>query len=361
MRSSLVTTVLAMWLGSFVAIPVCGEPAAFMMQATVAGRRLEGQPLAWTNQQMLLLGRDGALYDFDPAEAKDAKKFGGGFVAYSSGEMAARLRAEFDRNFDIATTAHFVVVHPRGPWREWAERLEALYRSFTHYVGVRGFQTTAPAVPLVAVVFRTQDDYYRYAAAGGTTLQPGTLGHYDPGSNRVFLFDVNESGGDADWSANAETIIHEATHQTAYNVGVHRRFAEQPRWAVEGLAMMFEARGVWDASSLRGQDQRINYGRLEYFRRTREDRPADWLVRLVASDSRFEADPLSAYAESWTLTFYLCETRPQEYSSYLARVAAREPFTKYSSLERMSDFTAAFGSDLTLLTAQLQRFVEKLP
>ena len=43
--------------------------------------------------------------------------------------------------------------------------------------------------------------------------------------------------------APSDTIIHEATHQTAYNVGVHARFADQPRWLVEGLAMMFEAEG----------------------------------------------------------------------------------------------------------------------
>ena len=330
-----------------------------MMQATVAGRLIEGQPLAWTQTQMLLLGRDGALHDFDPAQAQDSKRTATAFAAYSSGEMASRLRAEFGPMFDVSTSPHFVVVHPRGPWREWAERLEALYRSFTHYIGVRGFQATAPNVPLVAVVFRTQDDYYRWSAAGGTTLQPGTTGHYDPASNRMFLFD--ESGGKAELSASLATIIHEATHQTAYNVGVHRRFAEQPRWAVEGLAMMFEARGVWDAKSGQDQTTRLNRERLYYFRRFGDKRPADWLMRLVAGERRFDEDALSAYAESWVLTFYLCETRPQQYCSYLAHVAAREPFTEYSSLERMSDFSKTFGSDLKLLAAQLQRFVDDLP
>jgi hypothetical protein len=358
MRHSITSFILAIFLAAANS-SVNGEPAPFMMQATVAGRLIEGQPLAWTQTQMLLLGRDGALHDFDPAQAKDAKRTATAFAAYSSGEMAARLRAEFGPTFDVSTSPHFVVVHPRGPWRDWAERLEALYRSFTHYIGVRGFHPTAPNVPLVAVVFRTQDDYFRYAAAGGTNLQPGTLGHYDPTSNRMFLFD--ESGGKAELSANVETIIHEATHQTAYNVGVHRRFAEQPRWAVEGLAMMFEARGVWDAKSGQDQTARLNRERLEYFRRTGDKRPADWLLRMVAGERRFDDDALSAYAESWALTFYLCETRPQQYCGYLAQVAAREPFTEYSSLERMSDFTKTFGSDLKLLAAHLRRFVDELP
>lgn len=337
------------------------EPAPFMMQAMVANRPIDGQPLLWDDQQMLLMGRDGALYDFKPSDAKNAKRYGKGFVGYSTQELQAKLRDEFDRSFEISATPHFVVVHPHGQWREWGDRLEALYRSFTHYMNVRGMRMNEPATPLVAVVFRTQDDYYRHASAGGSPLPPGTMGHYDPKSNRVFLFDTAENNGDADWSVNAETIIHEATHQTAYNVGVHRRFAEQPRWLVEGLAMMFEARGVWDNASLQQQADRINRERLDNFRASAKQRPADWLTRLVASDGAFQSNPLGAYAEAWALTFYLCETRPQEYSNYLARVAARPAFSQYAPQERLADFTAAFGKDLKLLSAQLQRYVDELP
>jgi len=221
--------------------PAAG-PAKFMMAARIGGKVLEGQPLAWTDQQMFLLGRDGQLYEFKPQAAQDSRKTGQGFRGYTVVEMRNRLRKEFPNTFEISTTAHFVVVHPRGEWSAWADRLETLFRSFTHSMQVRGFKIQKTQVPLVAIVFRSQREYYRYASANGTPLQPGTLGHYDPQSNRIFLFDA--SGNNSDWSANAETIIHEATHQTAYNVGVHRRFAEQPRWLVEGLAMMFESRGV---------------------------------------------------------------------------------------------------------------------
>jgi hypothetical protein len=351
-------------LAACLALPAAlgfAEPAPFMMRAAVDGRTLEGQPLLWDANEVLLLGRDGALYDFDPAAAKNAKRIADKYVGYTSGEMQALLRAEFDRRFDVASTAHFVVVHPRGAWSAWADRLESLYRSFTHYVAVRGFRAHAAATPLVAVVFRTQDEYFRHAAAGGTQLPPGTLGHYDPTSNRIFLFDIEESDGDAGLTANAETIIHEAVHQTAYNVGVHQRFAEQPRWLVEGLAMMFEARGVWDGASRFTQADRVNRDRLDHFRRAADSRAAGWIAPLVASDARFETDALGAYAEAWMLTFYLCETRPQQYSAYLARVADRKMFSEYPPSHRLADFTAVFGGDLPLLAAQITRFVETLP
>ena len=125
--------------------------------------------------------------------------------------------------------------------------------------------------------------------------------------------------------------------------------------------MMFEGRGVWDGAANRTRVDRINRYRLDSFREQPADRPADWLVKLVASDTPFETEPLTAYADAWTLTFYLCETRPQAYSAYLAHVAARENFTKYSALERVADFQAAFGADLNLLESQLKRWVAELP
>ncbi|MCA9229574.1 MAG: DUF1570 domain-containing protein [Planctomycetales bacterium] len=335
-------------------------PAKFMMTTHVNGRVLEGQPLTWTDRQMLLLGRDGQLYEFEPEAAKDSQKTSTRFQGYTVSEMRNRLRAEFDKSFDISTTAHFVVVHPRGQWSAWAERLESLFRSFTHYMQVRSFSIQQTQVPLVAIVFRNQSDYYRHAAASGTPLQPGTLGHYDPQSNRIFLFDATTPDGETDWSANAETIIHEATHQTAFNVGVHRRFAEQPRWVVEGLATMFEARGVWDGRSVYQQSDRINRGRLEDFRALLQSRPDNVLAHLVSSDQLFRSNPGAAYAEAWGLTFFLCETQPQAYSQYLARVAARKPFAAYPAKERLIDFMSIFGKDLELLDAQLLRFVSKL-
>ena len=334
-------------------------PANFMMLTHVRGQTLEGQPIAWDNRTMFLLGRDGQLHQFANSAAKNSRKTGPVFRGYSSGEMSKLLRKEFGKEFKITTTNHFVVVHPHGEWSAWADRLESLFRSFTHSMQVQGFQVRAPKVPLVAVVFRTQSEYYRYAAANGNLLKPGTLGHYDSESNRIFLFNSGHATGD-DWSVNAETIIHEATHQTAYNVGVHRRFADQPRWLVEGLAMMFEPRGVWDARSIYTQSDRINRGRLNDFRYYQPQLSNGGIGALVESDQLFRTNPGFAYAEAWTLSFFLYETRPQEYSRYLETVAARPMFQDYPAQQRMADFMRIFGNDLQLLDAQLERFAAEL-
>ncbi|MEM9353002.1 MAG: DUF1570 domain-containing protein [Planctomycetota bacterium] len=338
---------------------LAGGPAKFMMTATVGGKQVEGQPLSWSSSEMLLYGRDGALHEFNTRSAEGAKKSAPRFRAYSSSELRDRLQEEFGRGWAVTVSRHFVVVHPRGRWVEWAQRLEKLYQSFHSYMRVRGIRVERPRVPLIAVVFRNKGDYHRYSAKSGTPLHPNTLGHYDSESNRIFLFDASGKA-DASWSVNAETIIHEATHQTAYNVGVHRRFAEQPRWLVEGLAMMFEVRGVWNARSSDTQADRINDYRLRDFRAAKDRMGGKGLAGLVASDNLFRSDPLGAYANAWALSFYLTETRPREYDRYLQKVAAREPFTRYPGRKRVSDFVSVFGSDFELLAAQMERFFEEL-
>ncbi|MEM9658045.1 MAG: DUF1570 domain-containing protein [Planctomycetota bacterium] len=341
-------------------VPTSAPAAEFMFRARVDGRLLEGKPLHWTDTQMLLLGRDGALHEFNPKEAKDAKKTAPRFVGYESGEIKRALYEEFGDRFELTTTQHYVVVHPRGQRDLWAQRFEDLYRSFNHYFRVRGFHPQEPKFPLAAIVFRNEAEYYAHAAASGSPLQPGYLGHYDPVSNRVFLFDaVGPDGGD--WSANADTIIHEATHQTAYNVGVHTRFADPPRWLVEGLATMFEAPGVWGWSKNDDRRQRINAGRLRDFKYYVAPRWQDgWLRSFVSSDKLFRSNPQAAYAIAWSLSFWLCETRPREYCSYLAKSANRSMFTEYPATRRVADFESNFGREWRLLEAKFLRYMDEL-
>src|SRR5262249_37420655 len=160
-----------------------------------------------------------------------------------------------------------------------------------------------------------------------------------------------------DWSTNAETIIHEAAHQAAFNCGVHARFAGPPRWVVEGLGTMFEARGVWQSRTYPHQGDRINRGRFAAWQAYNKGRrQAGTMARLVSSDRLFATDSDGAYAEAWALSFFLIETMPKKYTEFLGRTAARPAFVEYTSPQRLQDFTETFGSDLTMLEARMQRF-----
>jgi len=350
---------IALLTASFAASPA--QAADFMFQATVGGTLLEGRPLTWTDATMTLLARDGQLHEFAPSHAKQARRTSPTFRGYTTEEMRQRLYEEFGSRFDFTSTGHYLVAHPRGEQGEWANRFEDLYRSFVRYFRVRGFRPEEPPYPMVAVVFGNRSEYERYVSSSSSGAPSGALGHYEPRTNRVYLYDQSSAGGDDRWDETASTVIHEATHQTAYNVGVHTRFASGPRWVSEGLAMMFEARGVHDARSYDRGDSRINYGRLYDFQNdVAQNLPLGNLETYIASNQAFDRLPILAYAEAWALTFFLSETRPKEYAQYLAITADRPLFSEYSTADRVADFRQAFGEDMKLLDSHFMSFMKEL-
>ena len=363
-RWALVVLVL---LGTVLQVPptrprwLVAEPLDFMVRAQLSDRLVEGQPLAWSDRQVYLLARDGQLIEFDPEEAQNFDKSAPQYSAYSTSVIRTRLAREFGRDFEVTATGHYLVVHPRGQRDQWARRFEELYRSFVHYFKVRGFDLQKPKFPLVAVVFRTEDEYRRYAERESSHVGPNTLGHYSPRSNRISLFDVTAAGSSRSGTINTETIVHEATHQTAFNTGIHQRFVDVPRWLSEGLATMFEARGVWNSRDYRGTGERINRERLAEFKHyAATRRNAGNLAELIATDRPFKKDPHGAYAESWALSYYLCETQPRLYCAYLARTAARPSFEPYTPSQRVADFTSVFGHDLKLVETQFLRYMQRV-
>ncbi|HEV7222851.1 MAG TPA: DUF1570 domain-containing protein [Pirellulales bacterium] len=337
------------------------EKNRWTLDLTLDGNRLEGFPLSWSESQVNLLGRDGRLWTFPPTKASDFHKTTNPFRGYSAAEVRSRLSGELGKNFEISGTGHYLVAHPPGQRDYWSQRFEDLYRSFVHYFSVRGFRMQAPEFPLTAIVFRNQGDFLRYSQAEGTRVGGNVLGYYSLVSNRIVLFDQGGGGASAsDWQENAATIVHEAAHQTAFNTGIHARFAEQPRWLVEGLGTMFEARGVWDSSRYRSRPDRFNRGRLQQFQQYAPRRPPNSLAEFVSSDRPFNADINAGYAQAWALSFFLVETRPRQYCDYLARVAKRPDFQSYPPPERLADFTAVFGPDLRMLEAHFLKFMAEL-
>ena len=338
---------------------VTKSEAAGTLRLDIEGQRVEGSPISFSANHMYLLGRDGSLRFFNPHHAKNVRKISPGFRSYSASEMRGSLHREFGKSFEVSGTGHYLVVHPAGQRDVWAKRFEDLYRSFTHYFNSRGIRPKQPQFPLVAVVFHKREDFLRFASREGVNAS-NYLGYYSPSTNRIFLYDITAGKNKRNWHENAETIIHEATHQTANNTGIHGRFGSTPRWVAEGLATMFEARGVWNPRSFRQRADRINQGRLRSFRRHLSGQNAQRLMQLIADDRMFDSQQEIAYAEAWALTFFLAELEPHDYWRYLQKTSSRKPFEVYTSSQRQKDFTDIFGQDLTMLNARMVRFVQSL-
>ena len=335
-------------------------PTGGMVEVTLQGRKVEGAAIGGVGQELRLLGRDGRLWQFDPDEVQRLTKLSTHFRPYSLSEFRTALLRELGGDYEVSGTSHYLVAHPRGQRDRWAERFEDLYHSFVSYFSVRGCQPATPPFPLVGIVWKSHDDFARYASPGGSTPN-GLAGYYDLNSNRLNIYDMGGRSDSANWRQNAAVLIHEATHQTAFNTGIHSRYSRPPLWLAEGLAMLFEAPGIHDSHNYTRLADRVNRDRLRVFRQTLAPRHRPELpASLVASDELFGINPSAAYAEAWALSFFLIETQPRQYIQYLKLTASRPPFQQYTPARRTADFTALFGGDWRMLEARFLRFMAGL-
>jgi hypothetical protein len=331
-----------------------------MIELVFQGKKIEGSPLSWNQNIVHLLGRDGRLWDVDPYEAKDFKQTDNHFRPCSPSEIRAALLSELGEDYDVSGTTHYLVAHPKGQGDKWAERFEELYRAFVGYFSRRGFHCAAPPFPLIGIVCRNHREFQAFSAENGRMIPGGVLGFYSPMSNRIMLYDMGAPANSGNWQQNASVIIHEATHQTAFNTGEHSRYTPPPVWLAEGLAMMFEAPGVFDAQNHPQLSDRFNRERLRDFRSIESRHRPEVLSDMVASDKPFRINAPAAYAEAWAFTFYLAENEPRKYAQYLTLTASRPPFSEYSATQRTADFTSVFGSNWRMLESQFLRFMKSV-
>src|SRR5688572_8693610 len=103
-------------------------PSKKLVRLQLGQAQIEGTPLAATGNQVVLLDRDGRLWDFDADSATNFKKTPSNFQAYTAATMRSRLAAEFGNQFEVSGTGHYLVVHPKGQRSQWSQRFEDLYR-----------------------------------------------------------------------------------------------------------------------------------------------------------------------------------------------------------------------------------------
>jgi hypothetical protein len=390
-------------LGVWFAAPALGES---LLELTVKNQTYRGKLVARNNDYCWLMDRDGKLSVVPIHQVDQHRKVATEFRRFSSADMRDQLRREFGNEFDFAGTSHFIVGAAKGRAGKFAPVFEEIYRSFHRYLSTRGVKTREPEFPLVAIVFPDQQSFARYSRQDGVNARQGLMGYYIPTTNRVALFESSpQSGADFDsrsilpervlvaeaatrlssskssfgiqmetlaasptaenWYANIEanlqdTIVHETTHQVAFNTGLHSRLGESPKWVVEGMATVFESPGVRDPHGTTPK-QRINRERFLWFGNfAKTRRKPKSLAFFVSDDSMFKSASLDAYSQAWAFTFFLIETRSASYSKYLRLMLNRDATQDYTAEQRLDDFKKAFGSDLETLDAQFLRFVEHL-
>ncbi|MHC4402584.1 MAG: hypothetical protein ACYTG0_23220, partial [Planctomycetota bacterium] len=163
----------SIWVGSTEA----GQPRRnlWTLEVTLGGRAIEGAPLAWSQREIVLLARDGRLWDFAPDEVEGFRKTSSRFQSYSPSEIRAILLRELGGEYEVTGTSHYLVAHPRGERSRWPDRFEDLYRSFVHFFSVRGFELEEPICPLIGIVCQDRREFVEYSARHGLPAGLGVL------------------------------------------------------------------------------------------------------------------------------------------------------------------------------------------
>ncbi|MCH2200574.1 MAG: DUF1570 domain-containing protein [Fuerstiella sp.] len=359
-----------------------------LSQTVSAGERLvrihcatdvyTGKILALSNACCTLMDRQGRLVELDVPKLKKVERLADRYKPASVATFRSELTREFGRRYEVSGTTHYLVCAPRGHAGRYADLFEQIYRDVEEFYRVRGFRIVKPDVPLVAIVFGTQKEFFRYCIRDEVPPSVGLQGYYSLVSNRVALFDTagafrsaavdTRSGISAAigfsgiTGQTASTIVHETIHQVGYNIGIHTRLGETPLWMVEGMATVLEPSGMRDRRNHQTSSQRVNPERCDWFRnRYRPQRPSGSLAKLIASDSLFQRQALSAYSEAWALTFFLLENpaRRRQLAAYLQKISQRGATKNYSAKHRLADFQSAFG-DIARVEIEFIRYMDRL-
>jgi hypothetical protein len=316
----------------------------------------------------------------------------------SESEAASAARDRLPARFHEYETRRFVVFSDAEPgWtRRQAEQLERAYHQFDRFCRRLAVRPQPLRHKLVAVAFRSRNDYQQFARRHDDVRDAALAGYYSPRHQRVVFYHVEsnpsltEARGQLDdmhdqirdiesqardalrtgkheqasalrelrtryqrhlrdqrklvdefaLQAGASTIVHEAVHQLAFHMELQSPRIEYPLWISEGLATSFETD---DPSVAFGPDHEYAPRRLQFEELLTSDKliPLPMLVRL-AHDEVEDEQRSAVYPQVYALFTWLCRFRRAELREYFDAMLG-EPEGRPTADRHHELFVEAFG------------------
>ena len=320
----------------------------------------------WTIRSSQLISEEKTEDEFQSLNAVDL----GQVVA------AEAIEAGVSSPFEVYQSEHYVIATNTGEaYAKWCGALlERLKEAMFNFWKIRDLELSEPEFPLPVLILSRKEDYGKLAFYDKTPGSAQGQGYYLITGNRVVLYDLTSNGQAssartisdvqrrlAKSPASVATAVHEASHQIAFNCGVHTRYADNPLWLSEGLAMYFETP---DLTSRRGWRTvgKVSLVRLRQFRDfAAKRRRGDSLHSLIRDSTRL-VDPdlaVDAYSEAWALTHFLIRSRGRQYSEFVKKHADRPRLDFDKPEQRVAAFEEGFGP-INILEKQFLNYVRRL-
>lgn len=342
-------------------------------------REIIGQVLLeGADRSLLIQGIDGRIWQVSADRLKKRTIGQKPFSPISKQDLGPQLVRELGPGFSAHTTDHYVLCTNTSELyaRLCGTLLERLAKAFFAYWSnsVHQFKIVIPPFPLIALIFEQQTQFAEFATADVGPDLATVPGYFSILTNRVVVYDfafdkrvkarksVEEIQKRLEAvSYNVATMIHEATHQLAFNCGLHTRLADNPLWLTEGMATFFETPDLKSKTGWKtaGELNRPRLARWKKFQTQRRDEGR--LTKLIRNDELFTTAETAedAYAESWALTYFLIRRKPADYVKYLRFLAAKKPLDYPTPDQRVKEFEAVFG-EVHVLDAEFLRYLKTL-
>lgn len=314
---------------------------------------------------MLLRTDEGGMWTIEASSIENRRSDDQPLQPLDKQQLAQRLLEEMGSDFQAHDSKNYVVVYnTTRKYAMWTSSLlERLQAAFLDFWSDRGLEVHQPTAPLAVLIFANKDSYLQYAKRDLGASAGNAIGYYSLQTNRIVMYDLtglqawhrqnNQRGSSRNINQILRqpeavrlvaTIVHEATHQIAFNCGVQKRYVDNPVWLGEGLAMFFETPDLTSSRSWRGIGN-VNYERWDRLRRNANLGKMTGIKELVADDQPFR-NPLTAvdaYAEAWAWNYFLIKWHPNEYTNYLRMISEKPLLAQDDRETRIAEFKKHFG------------------
>lgn len=327
------------------------------------GKPVVGRIQVAVGDSAVVLLPDGQLVarkagEFTPTDKK--------FVPADKEELAIQLVAKEFAGFKVKQTKHYIYIYNSSEefYLGTSRILETMLPGVTAYVEGQKIDTHPPEVPLIVVMFATDEQFQAYRR-----MPPGVIAYYHTLSNRVFMYEQSalaRERPDLALQQAISTVAHEGAHQILHNIGVQQRLSIWPMWISEGLAEYFAPTSIGKGLRWKGAGQ-VNDLRMfeleQYVKSRASVKPDGQLVEHTVAAARLSS---TGYASAWALTHYLAKNKRPEFNAYMRAVSKLGPMEGSSNIvppgivkENLELFRQTFGDKFDDLETRLVAHLKK--